>query len=313
MFGAAKGTIAAPAKGGLGWYVVRVDGVTATPARSLDQVRDEIVTALRTEKRTRALAELASEVEQQVDEGNALSDIARSLKVEIQTTPPVVADGRVYGSASERVPAVLAPALSSAFEMEEGQPQIAALAGGQSYLVYETGRITPSAAAPLAEIRNDVVGAWRRSVGSQAAKAAADRVVARIAKGQTLSQALAAEQASLPPADAVNMTREELAAQGQRVPPPLALLFSMAKNSVKKLEAPNNAGWFVVTVNSIEPGKIAPNDPIMAQASQSLGQLMGREYGDAMRVAIRKDVGVERNATAIAAVRKRLAGENSEN
>ena len=313
VFGAAKGTIAAPAKGGLGWYVVRVDNVTTTPARSLDQVRGEITTALRTEKRTRALAELASDVEQQVDEGNALSDIAKSLKVEIQTTQPVVADGRVYGSATERAPAVLAPALSSAFEMEEGQPQIAALAGGQSYLVYETGRITPSAAAPLAEIRNDVVGAWRRSVGAQAAKAAADRVVARVAKGQALSQALAAEQVSLPPADAVNMTREELAAQGQRVPPPLALLFSMAKNSVKKLEAPNNAGWFVVTVNSIEPGKIAPNDPIMAQASQSLGQLMGREYGDAMRVAIRKDVGVERNATAIAAVRKRLAGENSEN
>jgi peptidyl-prolyl cis-trans isomerase D len=313
VFGAAKGTIAAPAKGGLGWYVVRVDGVTTMPARSLDQVRGEIATALRGEKRTRALSELASDVEQQVDEGNALSDIAKSLKVQIQTTQPVVADGRVYGSTTERVPAVLAPALSSAFEMEEGQPQIAALAGGQSYLVYETGRITPSAAAPLSEIRNDVVGAWRRSVGSQAAKAAADRVVARIAKGQTLSQALAAEQVTLPPADAVNMTREELAAQGQRVAPPLALLFSMAKNSVKKLEAPNNAGWFVVTVNSIEPGKIAPNDPIMVQASQSLGQLMGREYGDAMRVAIRKDVGVERNADAIAAVRKRLAGENSEN
>jgi peptidyl-prolyl cis-trans isomerase D len=37
---------------------------------------------------------------------------------------------------------------------------------------------------------------------------------------------------------------------------------------------------------------------------------MGREYGDALRAAIRKEVGVERNATAIAAVRKRLVGEN---
>jgi peptidyl-prolyl cis-trans isomerase D len=40
---------------------------------------------------------------------------------------------------------------------------------------------------------------------------------------------------------------------------------------------------------------------------------MGREYGDALRVALRKDVGVERNPTAIAAVRKRLVGDNSEN
>ena len=84
----------------------------------------------------------------------------------------------------------------------------------------------------------------------------------------------------------------------------------MAKNSVKKLEAPNDSGWFVVSLDTIEPGKIAPNDPIMAQASASLGQLMGREYGDALRAAIRAEVGVERNAEAIAAVRKQLVGEN---
>jgi peptidyl-prolyl cis-trans isomerase D len=56
-----------------------------------------------------------------------------------------------------------------------------------------------------------------------------------------------------------------------------------------------------------------PNDPILAQASQSLGQVMGREYGDALRVALRKEVGVERNPSAVAAVRKRLLGDNSEN
>ena len=310
VFSTSRGAVAPPARGGLGWYVVRVDGVTEIPARSIDQVRGEIVAALRTEKRNQALSELAADVEQRIDEGNALVDIAKSLKVDLLATKPVVADGRVYGSDSERVPEVLQPALSSAFEMEEGNPQIAALPGGQSFLIYETSRITPSAAAPLAEIRGDVVSEWRRSVGSAAAKAAADRIIGRIAKGQTLSQALAAESVALPAPDSLNLTREELAAQGQKVPPPLALMFSMAKNSVKKLEAPNSTGWFVVSLNTIEPGKVAPNDPIVAQASTSLGQLMGREYGDALRAAIRKEVGVERNATAIAAVRKRLVGEN---
>jgi len=310
VFSAARGTIAAPARGGLGWYVVRVDGVTAIPARTLDQVRGEIVAALRTEKRNQALSELAADVEQQIDEGNSLVDIAKALKVDLQATKPVVADGRVYGSESERAPEVLQAALSSAFEMEEGNPQIAALPGGQSFIIFETTRITPSAAAPLAEIRNDVVSGWRRSAGAAAAKAAADRIIGRIAKGQTLSQAFAAEKVALPAPDAVNMTREELATQGQKTPPPLALMFSMAKNSVKKLEAPNDAGWFVVALDKIEPGTVAPNDPMVAQASTSLGQLLGREYGDALRTAIRKEVGVERNATAIAAVRKRLVGEN---
>ncbi|MXO74094.1 peptidylprolyl isomerase [Altererythrobacter aerius] len=310
VFGTAKGAIARPTRGGLGWYVVRVDNVSAIPARSLDQVRGAIAATLTEEKRTRALSELAAEVEQQIDEGNALTDIAGSLKVNLQTTAPLVGDGRVYGSATERAPEVLAPALASAFEMEEGQPQIAAMPGGQSYLVFETSRITPSAAAPLAEIRDDVVAAWRRSVGSRAAKAAADRIVARMAKGQSLQAAIDAETAAIPAPQQVSMSRQELASQGQRVPPPLALLFSMAQNSVKRLEAPNDIGWYVIELDSIRPGAITPGDPVVAQASASLSQLLGREYGDAMRAAIRKDVGIERNADAVEAVRKRLVGAN---
>ncbi|MGN3973189.1 peptidylprolyl isomerase [Tsuneonella sp. SYSU-LHT278] len=307
-FAANRGTIAKPARGGLGYYVVRVDSITETPARTLAQARDEIVTALRDEKRARGLADLASEVENQIDDGGALSEIARSLNVEVMSTRPLVADGRVYGSATETAPAVLMPALSAAFEMEEGQPQIAAVPATDQYLVFETARITPSAAAPLAEIREDAVEGWRRDAGQKAAKAAADRIVARVAKGQPLAAALAAEKVSLPQVDRINMTRGELVEQGQRVPPPLALLFSMAKDSVKRLEAPRDAGWYVVTVDSIVPGKIGADDPILAQARASLGQLLGREYGDAMRAAIRAEAGIEKNAEAIAAVRRQLTG-----
>ena len=189
---------------------------------------------------------------------------------------------------------------------DDAAHQLLCLAGSAYH--FETARITPSAAAPLSEIRADVTEGWRRETGQRAAKAAADRIVARVAKGQTLAAAVAAEKVALPSVDAVNMTRGELVQQGQRVPPPLALLFSMAKNSVKRLEAPNDAGWYVVAVDRIEPGRIAADDPILAQAAASFGQLLGREYGEAMRAAIRQEAGIERNADAIDAVRQRLTG-----
>ncbi|MFN6934132.1 MAG: SurA N-terminal domain-containing protein [Tsuneonella sp.] len=307
-FSAARGAIATPTRGSLGYYVIRVDAVNNTTGRSLDQARGEIVEALRTEKRVQGLNDLAAEVEGQIDEGGALSDIASTLKAEVVTTRPVVADGRIYGVPGETAPAILAPALSAAFEMEEGEPQIAAIPGSDQYLLFETARITPSAAAPLAEIREDAIAGWRLDQGQKLAKAAADRIVARVAKGQTLAVAIAAERVALPAPDAVNMTRGELVQQGQRVPPPLALLFSMAKDSVKRLEAPRDAGWFVVEVDTIEPGTIAPNDPLLAQATRAFGEVLGREYGDAMRAAIRKEAGIERNAEAIAGVRRQLTG-----
>jgi peptidyl-prolyl cis-trans isomerase D len=308
-FAATRGAIAAPARGSLGWYLVRVDDIQTTPARTLAQAHDEIAAKLGVEKHRQALADLSAKIEDELEGGAALADLAKELNAPIQATKPLTAEGRVYGT-TETADKILAPALQSAFEMDEGEPQIAEVVPGKTFLVYEAERITPSAPAPLAEIGDTVKADWRRAQGDAAARAAADRVLALVAKGTPLAQALASEKKALPAVKPVSMTREQLAQVGQRVPPPLALLFSMARGTTKKLEAPANAGWYVIQVQSIEPGKLAPNDPLVAQARQGLGQLAGREYGEELRTAIRDEVGVERNAKAIAAVRKQLTGEN---
>jgi peptidyl-prolyl cis-trans isomerase D len=307
VFATGQGEVAPPARGELGWYVVQVVSAQSKAARSLASVRDEIAAQLVQEKRHTALSELAADVEERFESGESIAEVAKDLNLELASTKPVVATGQVYGSASETAPAILAPALASAFEMEEGEPQIAEVEPGKTFVIYEASQITPSAAAPLREIRDDVTVAWRLSEGSKAAKAAADRVLARMAKGQSIAAALAAENVPLPQVEAVNLTREQLATS-QDVPPPLALLFSMAKGTAKKLEARGDSGWFVVAVDTIEPGKIGNGDPLLAQASQALGQLAGREFSDQLRVAMREELGVERNAEAIAAVRKQLIG-----
>lgn len=314
VFSAPRGKIAAPARGSLGWYVVRVDEVKTIPSRSLDQVRGEIATTLRDEKRAQALSEMSSDIEDRFDSGESLSDVAKTLKAEVKSTPSLVADGRVYGGTpGDMAPEMIRPVLQTAFEMDEGQPQIAATADHSGYIIFETSQITESAAAPMKEITDDLTLAWRASEGSKAAKAAATRVLDRVKKGQSLQAAISAEKIKLPAVDDLNLTREELAKAGQRVPPPLALMFSMAKGTTKKLEGPNNAGWFVVSLKEIEPGKIDAKDPQIAAAQQTLGQMLGREYADSLRAAIRADMKVERNQKAIDAVRKQLTGANNAN
>ena len=51
---------------------------------------------------------------------------------------------------------------------------------------------------------------------------------------------------------------EAILLNGARVPPPLGLMFAMAQGPTKLLPAPRNAGWFIVQLKAIEPGKIAP-------------------------------------------------------
>lgn len=311
-FATAKGAIAPPVRGALGYYVIRVDDIQRTAGRTLEQVRPEIVKALTAQKRKAALADLSAKVEDEIDNGNSLAEIAKQLNLTVETTQELTADGHVYGKAGATAPPVLARAMSTAFTMDEGEPQIADLGTGANFLVFEVGKIVPSAAAPLPEIRNDVALAWKKSEGDNAAKAAARRVMDRLAKGASLADAFKAEGKTLPPQSNVDLTRQDLAKAGGKVPSVLALFFSMAQGTVKRLEAPNTNGWFVVKLDQIVPGEVKDGDPLVKSTQSDLSQLAGNEYGDEFLRAIELDVGVEKHQSAIDAVKNQLTGHNQQ-
>jgi len=307
-FTAEPGALAQPARGGLGWFVLRVDAIDRTPARTLDQVSSEIAATLAAEQRQTALDDLTARIEEEIEEGRSLSEVARELDITIASTAPATADGRIYGSAGETVPPILGRVLEVAFDMAEQEPQLAIVTPGESYLIFDVGDVTPSAIAPLAEIRDDVIADWRSDEGATAAQAAADRIVERVSKGSSLAEAVAAETANLPAPQSISLTRDQLAQQG-RVPSQLALFFSMAERTTKKLEAPADAGWYVVRLDEIEAPQIAENDPIVIGTMNELGQVAGNEYVTQFVNAAQREVGVERNQPAIDAVAVQLTGQ----
>ncbi len=309
-FAAAQGTLAGPARGGLGWYVLRVENVSRIPARTLAQVRPQIAAALAQEQRQAAFADLLGRVDQRLQDGESLSDIARELDLSLITTRPATADGAIYGVAGQTVPAELTPLLPTAFEMPEGEPQLAELARGERYAIFDVAQVTPSAVAPLSEIREQVAALWRRDQGARAARSAADRVIRRIASGSTLAAALQAEQPALPSPDRLSLSREDLSRAGQ-VPPPIALFFSMAEGTVKKLEDRGDNGWFVVALEDIVAPEVAADDPIVGATLAQLGTVTGEEYAQQFVAAVSGAVGVERNPAAIEAVAAQLTGRGN--
>jgi len=306
-FAAAEGAVATPRRGSLGWYVLRVDDVERRPERSLADARGEIAAELAQEQRRAAFIDMASRIEEEFDAGSSLSDVASELKIDLQATRPLTADGRVYGTA-EAGPTELAPVLRTAFEMSEGEPQIAEVVAGETFLIFGVGDVTPSAVAPLAEIRDEVAADWRRSEGAKAARAAADRIMQRVQRGQTLAAAVAAERTSLPAPEAIDMGREQLAELG-RTPPALALFFSMAEGTVKRLEGPADSGWFVAALDDISVPEIAADDPLIARTRTQLAQLYGDEYAEQFIRATMAEMGAERNQAAIDAVLRQLTGQ----
>ncbi|ANU08063.1 peptidylprolyl isomerase [Paraurantiacibacter namhicola] len=309
-FSADRGAIAAPARGPLGFYVLRVDNIDRRAGRTLAQVRGDIAQQLATEQRRAAFLNLAGEVEDEIDGGASLAELSQTLDLDIVTLEPATANGRIYGK-DTTVPEFFGRVLPVVFEVDEGDPQLAEAEPGKTIMVFEVSEITPSAIAPLSEIRRNVIADWKRSEGSRLAREAADRVVKRVEDGQTLAQAVAAETASIPVQN-TSLDRQALS-QMQDVPGRVALFFSMAEGSVKKLEAQNSGGWYVITVTDIAVPDLTDGDAQMVdQVTVELSQAVEGEYTDQLVAAIEKDIGAERNQAAIDAVGTSLTGNSQQ-
>jgi peptidyl-prolyl cis-trans isomerase D len=309
-FAATRGTLIGPVRSPLGWHLMRIDAVTGKPGRTLDQVRGEIVTALGAEKRRTALSDFSAEVQEEFENGSALSDVAKKLGITIDQTEQLTADGGVFGKAEIRVNPELMSVLTTAFGMEQGQnPEIAEIIPGKTFMMFDVATVMPSAPAPLTEIRDQVVADYGMAQGALAAKAAADKVLAATKRGETLADAVSAiGVAGIPPVDQVTMSREQLGANMEQVPPPLRLLFRMASGSIKILPAPRKRGFYIVQVKTIEPAKLAANDGFVNEVRREYSLSAGREYAEQLRLAIRNEVGVKRNEAAVKALTKTLTG-----
>ena len=311
VFAAAAGARVGPLKGGLGWVIVEVAGIERKPARTLADAHSEIAAQLATENKRKALSDLTARIDDEFSKGGALSDAAKELGVSLVETAPLTADGKVYGQPGASAPKELARALQAAFAMEsENKPQIAEVEAGKTFLIYDVTHITAAAPAPLAEVQTDVATAIRLSQGEAKARIAAQKVLAEVRKGMPLAQALAGLGVKLPAISPVQMTRQQLASMQGQQPPALGLLFAMAPGTVKLIAAPRNSGWMVVRLDAITPGASPAGDPLIAAITPEMGKLLGREYTEALRRAIRTEVGVTRNETAIKAVATQLAGGN---
>ena len=308
-FKASQGSIVDPAKGTLGWYVARVDVIERIPARSLADARGSIGEQLTGEKRSAATADLIAEIEGEIDSGTAMAEVAKAYGLKVETTPALLANGQAFGRPDVQIVPQLLPVLTTAFQMEESEPQLAEVVPGRQFVIFEVARTEEASAPPLAEVKEQAEAAWKREQGAKLARAAADRIVAK-ARGKTALGALLRAEGKPFELEPINLERRALLAQrGANIPPPLVLMFSMAEGSVKVLEGPRDIGWYVIRLDEIATDPVDKDPGLLQQTRAQLAPTLTEEYRRMAAAAMRKELGTTRNDAAITAVRKQLSGE----
>lgn len=309
-FAAKRGDVVGPFQTGLGWVVARVEDITARPARSLADATPEIRAELARNKANEAIVDYYNTIQDAVNSGASIEEIAADRKLALATTPPLLASGRAPGQPGYSLSPELAPLVSQAFQgAAEGEGQLATLVENEKFAIYAVKSIIAAAPPPFAQIRTDLLADWRQAQGQKIARDKARAIAKAVEGGQSLGAAVASAGPNIGSVQTIGGRRGELGQDGQPVPPEVALLFSMAQNSVKTLEIPGNRGWMVIALadvqrpdpKSIEPARVAA-------IAQPLAPAFGNELVEQLAAEAKRRIGVTINKKLVDQLRQELTG-----
>ena len=311
-FSAAKESIVGPLKGSFGWYVVRVEAISGSPARSLQEARPEIVALLTQQKTQEALSELGGKIEDAVADGASFAEVVASNKLVAVDTPPVLANGQPLGQPGWKAPPELGPLLKAGFQAAaEDRPTVETIVRDQQYALLGVARVIPPTPLPLAQVRGAVA---RDIIVKRAARRATtigEQVTAAVNKGVPLAKALADTGIKLPPPQPARASQLDLAraqASGAEVPAPLRALFTLQKGKAKLSAGDKGGVLFVTVLDTVVSGNLSAAPGLLDNTRQDLARSYTPELGEQFMRAVELDVKVKRNPEAIAAAKRQFAG-----
>jgi peptidyl-prolyl cis-trans isomerase D len=306
-FAAPKGGFAAITQSGLGYHVIHVDSITVTPARTLAEARATIVTDLTQQKTDLATSAFVAKLGDEVDGGATFDEVAKKYGLVTQTTPALTATGQSPDQPAFVPAPELATIVRDAFQVEpDDDAAIATLVPGKSFAFWRLDKVVAAAPRPLAQVRDQVASEARIDTASRAAKKVADAIVAKINAGTPMAQAIAGAGVKLPAPQPAGGKRLEIARAGDKVPPPLALMFTMAQKRAKVLEIANGQGWFIVYLDKIDRADTALEPGLIQATQQQLSRVVGDEYAGQFVNAVKAQVGSKRDNAAVEAVKRSL-------
>lgn len=311
-FSAKQGDLVGPIRAPLGWLLLRVTGVKTVPARPLTAVKQEIAATLRDQKEKRLLTEFTGKIEDEIADGGSFDEVVKDNGLKLETTPFLLATGKQVEDQAYQAPGDVQPLLAPVFQMsQDDDAQLIPIAPDKRYALAAPAEIRAAAPPPLAKVKDLVVLQYKLAQGNEKAKALAEQIRAKVAKGMKLADAVSSAGVRLPAPQVVGGRRADMLRDGQRPPAEVMILFSMATNSVKTMPIGQDRGYFVVQLNGIKRGDAGDQPELVNQVRSQLGDVVGQEYAQQFVRAVEKELKVERSATAVADVQRALASTNN--
>lgn len=290
LFAMKAGEISGPVKTDFGYHVLQLREIKPGQGKSFEEVRDVLAREQAEADGERVYNDLAGRMVNEVLKNpTALGPAAKSVGLPVQRIGPF---SRATASGIAANPAVLRAAFSDSL-VQDGTVSDPIEIGPKHSVFIRVLQHTPEQAQPLAQVRDAVIAAIRTDRAAKAAEKAADAILARIAKGETL-QAIAA-------ADKLQTGELPGIPRGAPMPSPEinAAIFATQKPAAGKVSAGKaqmgDGNYAVFVVNKVIEGDLAKITPEQrTQLQQQVVQMDGASDVAAYVAALRKQYKITR-------------------
>lgn len=290
LFAMKAGEISGPVKTDFGYHVLQLREIKPGQGKSFEEVRDVLAREQADSAGERAYNDLAGRVVNEVLKNpTSLAPAAKAVGLPVQRIGPF---SRATASGIAANPAVLRAAFSDAL-VQDGTVSDPIEIGPKRAVFIRVLQHTPEQAQPIAQVRDAVIAAIRADRAAKAAEKAADAVLARIGKGETL-QAIAA-------ADKLQTAELPGIARGAPMPSPEinAAIFATPKPAAGKVSTGKarmqDGNYAVFVVNKVTEGDLAMITPEQRMQLQQQMVQMGAASDVASYVgALRKQYKITR-------------------
>jgi peptidyl-prolyl cis-trans isomerase D len=152
---------------------------------------------------------------------------------------------------------------------------------------------------------------WIDAQAAERAQAAGAAIVAKTARGVSLSDAVKQAGVPLPPVAPLAARRIQIATAQGPVPAPIKLLFTLAQGKSRMIADPQANAFFIVKVNKIVPGNAMFQPSLIGQMQNELRDPLSNDYAEEFVAALRDLMKVRRNEAAIQTLKTRLVSSGS--
>ena len=247
VFALEAGTIPDAFKSDLGWHVVKVTKVEPARTRTLADVRDDVVSQLRKDHAADAMPHFVNHIEDALAGGSTLEEAAAKFRFRLVKVAAADSEGNAADGTKVKDVPDLPAVLQAAFALAQGARSPVTEGADNNSFVVRVDSLAPSHLKPLAEVREQVIAAWKAEQRAKAAEAKAEEIVNQLKAGGTPESV--ARSAGAVAAVTEPLTRTPT--QGAAALPPMLLktLFTLTPGATAK--AASAEGQVVARLKSV--------------------------------------------------------------